>query len=50
LEAQREYLPNFDGKTIKKTPAIFIPAGVERAKVPVDPALKINARFGELGS
>jgi alpha-galactosidase len=50
LEAQREYLPQFDGKTIRTTPAIFIPADVERAKVPVDPALKINARFGELGS
>jgi len=50
LEAQREYLPQFNGKKIRTTPAVFIPDGVERAQVPVDPALKINARFGELGS
>ena len=50
LESQREYLPQFNGKKIRTTPAVNIPANVERAKVPVDPALKINARFGELGS
>ena len=50
LESQREYLPQFSGKTIRTTPVIQIPANVERARVPVDPALKINARFGELGS
>ena len=49
LEAQREWLPQFSGKSIRTTPAIHIPANIERAKVPVDPALKINARFGELG-
>ena len=50
LEAQRQYLPQFDGKKIRTTPVINIPADVKRAEVPVDPALKINARFGELGS
>ncbi len=50
LEAEREYLPQFKGKSIKKTPEIVIPADVQRAKVPVDPALAINARFGELGN
>ena len=50
LEAQRVWLPQFEGKKIRTTPAVFIPADVARAKVPVDPALKINARFGELGS
>ena len=50
LENQREYLPQFSGKKIRTTEIIHIPENVERAKVPVDPALKINARFGELGS
>ena len=49
LEAQRQWLPGFEGKTIKKTPVISIPKDVKRADVPVDPALAIMARFGELG-
>lgn len=49
LEAQRQWLPNFEGKTIKKTPMISIPSNIVRAEVPVDPALAIMARFGELG-
>lgn len=49
LEAQRKWLPRFNGKTIKKTPVISIPKDVKRANVPVDPALAIMARFGELG-
>ncbi|MGI6173134.1 MAG: alpha-galactosidase [Christensenellales bacterium] len=48
LESQREYLPQFAGKTIRPTPFISIPADTVRAKVPVDPALAINARFAEL--
>ncbi len=49
LEAQRQWLPAFEGKAIKKTPVISIPKDVKRADVPVDPALAIMARFGELG-
>jgi alpha-galactosidase len=49
LEAQRQWLPQFAGKRIKPTPTIHIPKDVERAKVPLDPALAIMARFGELG-
>jgi alpha-galactosidase len=49
LEAQRKWLPAFKGKTIRKTPSISIPKDVKRADVPVDPALAIMARFGELG-
>lgn len=49
LKAQREYLPQFEGKTIRETPVISIPDGIARAKVPTDPALAINARFDELG-
>ncbi len=49
LEAQRQWLPALEGKTIRKTPVISIPKDVKRADVPVDPALAIMARFGELG-
>ena len=48
LEAEREWLPQFAGKTIKPTPTILIPKDVQRAPVPIDPALAIMARFGEL--
>ena len=49
LETERQWLPGFDGKTIRKTPTIMIPSNVQPAHVPVDPALAIMARFGELG-
>lgn len=48
LEAQRAWLPQFEGQTIRPTPTISIPEDVERAEVPVDPALAIMARFGKL--
>jgi alpha-galactosidase len=48
LEAQRQWLPQFEGQTIKPTPTISIPKDVKRAEVPLDPALAIMARFGEL--
>jgi len=48
LEAQKQWLPQFEGKTIRPTPTISIPKDVKRADVPVDPALAIMARFGEL--
>jgi len=48
LETQRAWLPQFEGKTIRPTPAISIPEDVKRAEVPIDPALAIMARFGEL--
>jgi alpha-galactosidase len=49
LETQRQWLPQFEGKTIRPTPEISIPKDVKRAEVPLDPALAIMARFGELG-
>jgi alpha-galactosidase len=49
LEAEKQWLPQFQGKTIRPTPTIVIPSDVERAEVPLDPALGIMARFGELG-
>ena len=48
LEAEREWLPQFAGKRIRPAPAIVVPANVQRAAVPIDPALAIMARFGEL--
>ena len=50
LEAERAWLPQFDGKSIRPTPTVSIPKDVNRAHVPVDPALAIFARFGELGA
>jgi alpha-galactosidase len=48
LEAENEWLPQFAGKSLRPTPTIHIPAGVQRADVPIDPALAIFSRFGEL--
>ena len=48
FEAQKQWLPQFEGKTLKSTPVIHIPADVKPADVPIDPALAINARFGKL--
>jgi alpha-galactosidase len=48
LEAEQQWLPQFAGKVIRPTPTIEVPADIERADVPIDPALAIMARFGEL--
>ncbi len=49
LDAGKQWMPQFAGKTIRSTPTISIPRDIKRAHVPVDPALAILARFGELG-
>lgn len=49
LEAQRRWLPQFDGKAIEPMPIIDIPEGIKGVDVPLDPALAIAARFGKLG-
>jgi alpha-galactosidase len=49
LQAEEQWLPQFAGKRLKATPVIAIPQDVQRAEVPIDPALAIFARFGELG-
>ena len=49
LEAEKQWLPQFAGKTIAPKRDIVIPKDVVRAPVPVDPALAIMARFDELG-
>ncbi len=48
LEAEKQWLPQFEGKTLRAAPTIVIPENVERAEVPLDPALVIANRFGEL--
>ncbi len=50
LEAERQWMPHFEGKSIRPTPTISIPKGTKPAEVPIDPALAIFARFGELAS
>ncbi len=48
LEAEREWLPQFAGKTMRSTPAILTPPGTPHAQAPLDPALAVVHRFGEL--
>lgn len=48
LEAQREWLPQFAERRIRTLPAIPIPEGTRRVNVPLDPALAVAARFGQL--
>jgi alpha-galactosidase len=50
LEAQRSWLPQFAGRSIRPTPTISIPADVRPVEVPLDPALAIHKRFGQLVS
>jgi alpha-galactosidase len=50
LEAERAWLPQFQGRAIRRLPVISIPKDVQRAPAPIDPALAIFARFGELGA
>ncbi|HUW82516.1 MAG TPA: alpha-galactosidase [Phycisphaerae bacterium] len=48
LEAQRQWLPQFEGRSIRKTPTISIPPGCKPVDVPLDPALAISKRFATL--
>jgi alpha-galactosidase len=48
LEAEAKYLPQFAGKTLRPVPTISIPKDVQRAEVPLDPALAIANRFMKL--
>jgi len=48
LERERQWLPQFEGKKITPKPTIDIPADVVPVEVPLDPALAINKRFGDL--
>lgn len=48
LEAQREWLPQFEGVAIRAVPSISIPDDIVPAEVPVDPALSVAQRFGDV--
>jgi len=48
LEAESQWLPQFKGKKLRPTPTILTPAGTDHVEVPLDPALAIVHRFGEL--
>jgi len=50
LEAERRWLPQFEGKSIRPTPTISIPPDCQPVAVPLDPALAIAQRFGKLMS
>jgi alpha-galactosidase len=45
LEAERQWLPHFEGKRLRPTPKISLPKDVKPAQVPLDPALAIGKRF-----
>ncbi len=48
LEAERQWLPQFEGRSIAPRPYIDTPPGTKHAPVPLDPALAVARRFGEL--
>jgi alpha-galactosidase len=48
LEAEKQWLPEFKGKTLVPRQAIDIPKDMVAVDVPLDPALAIANRFGEL--
>jgi len=48
LEAEKEWLPQFKGKRPKPPPVISTPPGTPHVDVPLDPALAVVHRFGEL--
>ena len=50
LKAEAKWLPQFAGKSLRKTPTVRIPKKLKRVDVPTDPALAIANRFGELAS
>ncbi|MCX5759620.1 MAG: alpha-galactosidase [Candidatus Hydrogenedentes bacterium] len=50
LEAEMKWLPQFEGESIRPTPAISTPPGTPHVDVPLDPALAVVHRFGELAN
>ena len=50
LEAEKQWIPQFDGRSLRPTPTISIPADVKRVDVPIDPARAIAHRFSALAN
>jgi alpha-galactosidase len=48
LEAEKQWLPEFKGRDLPARPKVEIPDDVVAVDVPLDPALAIANRFGEL--
>ena len=48
LQAEAKWLPQFKGKRLRSTPTIATPPGTKHVDVPLDPALAVVHRFGEL--
>jgi alpha-galactosidase len=48
LEDQRQWLPQYEGKSLRTLDIIPTPAGTQGVAVPLDPALAIVHRFGKL--
>jgi alpha-galactosidase len=48
LAAEAEWLPQFEGKSLRPVPPIEIPDDVQPVPVPLDPALAIAQRFAKL--
>ena len=48
LAAEKQWLPQFTGKAPRATPTIATPPGTAHVDVPLDPALAVVHRFGEL--
>ena len=45
LEAERQWLPQYQGRALRPAPMVHIPEGVRPVEVPLDPALAIAHRF-----
>jgi alpha-galactosidase len=48
FEAEAKWLPQFEGRKLRKINRIEVPIGTVGVPVPMDPALAINSRFGKL--
>lgn len=48
LQAEAQWLPQFDGKLPRPTPKVVESTDTKRVSVPVDPALAISVRFSQL--
>jgi hypothetical protein len=50
LEAERSFLPQFKGESARRVGPVNIPANLARQAAPLDPALSIAHRVGNLAS
>jgi len=50
IEAEREYLPHFEGQRLEAKPAISIPEGTVAVQTPLDPALAIVRHLRDLAA